>query len=71
MPSYVSLSNTNTLGVYQVGNTIVLRSEPDDNAPITKVIKWNDSKIEPAELKFSEVFVVLIKSKGLALWRYR
>ncbi len=67
MPSYVSLSNTNTLGVYQVGNTIVLRSEPDDNAPITKVIKWNDSKIEPAELKFSEVFVVLIKSKGLAL----
>ena len=55
MPSYVSLSNTNTLGVYQVGNTIVLRSEPDDNAPITKVIKWNDSKIEPAELKFSEV----------------
>ena len=67
MPSIVSLSNTNTLGVYQVGNTIVLRSAPDDKAPIIKVIKWDNKKLEPSDLKFSEVFVVLKTSKDLAL----
>ncbi len=67
MPSMVSLSNTNTIGVYQVSNPVVLRAAPDENSPIIKVVKWDDSKIEPSDLKFSEVFVILIKSKGLAL----
>lgn len=67
MPSLVSLSNTNTLGLYQVDNTIVLRSNPDDKAPITKVIKWSRDKVEPADLDFSDIFVVLINSKDLAL----
>lgn len=67
MPSLVSLSNTNTLGLYQVDNTIVLRSQPDDNAPITKVIKWTKNRIEPSDLDFSDVFVVFINSKDLAL----
>lgn len=67
MPSLVSLSNTNTLGLYQVDNTIVLRSNPDDKAPITKVIKWSRNKVEPADLDFSDIFVVLINSKDLAL----
>ena len=67
MPSLESLSAASTLGVYQVGNTIVLHSAPDDKAPIIKVIKWDNKKLEPAELKFSEVFVVLKPVKELAL----
>ena len=39
MPNVVSLSNTNTYGVYQVGSNIILRKTPDDKAPIVKVIK--------------------------------
>lgn len=67
MPNVVSLSNTNTLGVYQTGDTIVLRSEPDDNAKITKVIRVNQNNLEPDNLKFEEVFVVYIGAKDLAL----
>ncbi len=67
MPNVVSLSNTNTLGVYQVGNPIVLRKSPDDNSPIVKVIRISNNSIEPAELTFDNVFVVYNEKKALAL----
>lgn len=67
MPNAISLSNTNTIGVYQVGNTIVLRSEPDDNAKIVKVIRVSKTDIEPSDLSFENVFIVYKASKDLAL----
>lgn len=66
MPNVVSLSNTNTYGVYQVGNNIVLRKAPDDKAPIIKVIKIINNTIEPASLTFENVFVVYQDAKKLA-----
>lgn len=67
MPNVVSLSNTNTLGVYQVGNPIVLRKTPEDTAPIVKVIRISNNYIEPSELTFDNVFVVYNEKKALAL----
>lgn len=67
MPSFVSLSNTNTLGVYQTGDTVVLRKTPEDNADIIKVIRICGNDIEPANTKFEDVFVVYKNSKNLAL----
>lgn len=66
MPDVVSLSNTNTLGVYQVGTTIVLKKTPEPNAPIVKVIKINGNSIEPSDLTFDNVFVVYQGAKELA-----
>lgn len=66
MPNVVSLSNTNTYGVYQVGSNIVLRKAPDDKAPIIKVIKIINNTIEPANLTFENVFVVYQGAKNLA-----
>ncbi len=66
MPNVVSLSNTNTYGVYQVGDNIVLRKAPDDKAPIIKVIKIINNTIEPASLTFENVFVVYQGAKKLA-----
>lgn len=66
MPNVVSLSHTNTYGVYQVGNNIILRKAPDDKAPIVKVIKINNNNLEPQELTFEKVFVVYQSAKDLA-----
>lgn len=67
MPSFVSLSNTNTLGLYQTGDTVVLRKTPEDNAEIIKVIRVCGNEIEPSDSKFEDVFVVYNTSKNLAL----
>lgn len=67
MPNVVSLSNTNTLGIYQVSNNIVLRKSPEDKAPIVKVIRVINKSIEPSELTFEDIFVVYNESKELAL----
>lgn len=67
MPNVVSLSNTNTLGIYQVSNNIVLRKSPEDKAPIVKVIRIINKSIEPSELSFEDIFVVYNESKELAL----
>lgn len=67
MPNIVSISNTNTLGVYQTGSTIVLRKTPDTNSEIIKVIRITENTIEPPDLTFSDVFVVYKDTKQLAL----
>ena len=66
MPNVVSLSQTHTYGVYQVGNTIVLRNAPDYKAPIINVIKISNNSIEPSDLTFDNVFVVYQSAKNLA-----
>lgn len=45
MPNIVSISNTNTLGVYQTGSTIVLRKTPDTNSEIVKVIRITENTL--------------------------
>lgn len=67
MPDIISISNTNTLGVYQTGSTIVLRKTPEPNSAIVKVIRITENTIEPSELTFDNVFVVYKEAKKLAL----
>lgn len=67
LPQSVSLKYTATLGLYQASNEIVLRSEPRESAPIVHSIKWNNKEVFPNSLKFSDLFVVFIPSKQLAL----
>lgn len=67
MPQNVSLKYTATLGLYQASNEITLYKEPRENAPIVHSIKWNDKEVFPESIKFSDLFVVFIPSKELAL----
>ncbi len=67
MPQSVSLKYTATLGLYQASNEITLRSEPRDGAPIVHSIRWNEKEVFPETIKFSDLFVVFIPSKELAL----
>ena len=67
MPQSVSLKYTATLGLYQASTEITLRSEPRDGAPIVHSIRWNEKEVFPETIKFSDLFVVFIPSKELAL----
>ena len=67
IPDSVSLSNTNTYGVYQVGHSIVLYNEPDDNAEIKQKIVWNSENVIPQNLRLQDMFVLYLENKDFAL----
>jgi hypothetical protein len=51
IPDTVSLGNTNTFGVYQVGHAIVLYNAPDENSEIKQKIVWDSENVIPQNLK--------------------
>ena len=67
IPDSVSLNNTNTYGVYQVGHAIVLYSEPDDNAEIKQKIVWDSENVIPQNLRLQDMFVLYLENKDFAL----
>lgn len=67
IPESVSLTNTNTFGVYQVGHTIVLYNEPDENSGIKQKIVWNSENVIPQDLERKDMFVLYLESKDFAL----
>lgn len=67
IPDSVSLSNTNTFGVYQVGHAIVLYNEPDDNAEIKQKIVWDNENVIPQNLRLQDMFVLYLENKDFAL----
>ncbi len=66
-PTYVSTKNTDTLGLYQAPNEIILYAAPSDNAKVIYNIRWEGEKISPATLTPGDVFVVLVPEKNLGL----
>jgi SH3-like domain-containing protein len=67
IPQYVSIEQTNTLGLYQAPNEIVLYSEPDEASTIINSIGWIGSQIFPASEKPQNLFVVYLPNKNLGL----
>ncbi len=67
VPDTVSLNNTNTFGVYQVGHSIVVYSEPDDKSAVKQKIVWNKENVIPQNLKPADLFVLYMENKDLAL----
>ncbi len=67
IPESVSLTNTNTFGVYQVGHTIVLYNEPDENSGIKQKIVWNSENVIPQDLERKDMFVLYLERKDFAL----
>lgn len=67
VPQYVSIEQTNTLGLYQAPNEIVLYKEPTQTANIVHSISWIGEKIFPETVKADDLFVVFVPSKNLGL----
>ena len=67
IPDAVSLNNTNTFGVYQVGHSLVLYSEPNEKSAVKQRIVWTKDDVIPQNLKHADLFVLYLEKKDLAL----
>lgn len=67
VPNTVSLNYTNTFGVYQVDHAIVIYDKPDEKATIKQKIVWTSENVIPKSLSLTDLFVVYIQKKDLAL----
>ncbi len=66
VPQYVSIENTNTFGLYQAPNEIVLYKEPSETSTLIHSISWIGAKIFPESVKPQNLFVVYLPDKNLA-----
>ncbi len=67
MPTHVSSIGANILGVYQAGKAITLYDEPHEGANVVTHISWSGDNIFPENKQFSNVFLVYLPRKELAL----
>lgn len=67
VPNTVSLNYTNTFGIYQVDHAIVVYDKPDEKATIKQKIVWTSENVIPKSLSLTDLFVVYIQKKDLAL----
>ncbi len=66
IPEYVSIENTQTIGVYQAPNEIILYKEPSESSNIVHSISWINSKIFPESVEAEDLFLVYMPDKNLA-----
>lgn len=66
IPEYVSIENTQTFGLYQAPNEIVLYKEPAESSNIVHSISWIGSQIFPETVNPKDLFVVYMPDKNLA-----
>lgn len=67
VPEYVSIENTNTLGLYQAPNEIVLYKEPSESSNLVHSVSWIGSQIFPEAVKQQDLFVVYLPEKNLGM----
>ena len=66
IPEQTCLKYTNTIGLYQASDRIVLYKEPNEQSEMLYSIKWNKNGVFPDTLTFNDLFVVFVPSKYLA-----
>ena len=67
VPQYISITQTNSLGLYQAPNEIVLYSEPSESANIIHSISWIGTQIFPDSIKQENLFILFVPEKNLAM----
>lgn len=67
MPYYVNNINTNSIGVYQASNDIKLYKEPNENSPLKLELYWDSKTFNSPDVSASNIFVVFLPRKELAL----
>ena len=66
VPQYISIQQTNTLGLYQAPNEIMLYKEPSEASTLVHSISWIGEQIFPESVRPQDLFVVYVPSKNLA-----
>lgn len=66
IPEKTCLKFTNTIGLYQASDNIILYKEPDENSQILYTIKWNKNGVYPDTFTFDNLFVLFMPAKYLA-----
>lgn len=64
VPQFVSMVQTNTVGLYQVPNEIKLYSQADDTSELIEVIKWNKDGIDPNIMNAQDLFVIYLPDEN-------
>ena len=67
VPEYISIEHTNTIGLYQAPNEIVLYQEPSETSNIIHSISWIGSRIFPESVNPKDLFVVYTPDKNFGL----
>lgn len=67
VPQYVSIEQTNTLGLYQAPNEIILYNEPSESSTIVHSISWIGNQIFPDTINPEQLFVVYLPEKNLGM----
>ena len=67
VPEYISIEHTNTIGLYQAPNEIVLYQEPSETSKIIQNISWIGSQIVPETTNPKNLFVVYIPENNFGL----
>jgi len=67
VPQSVSTLSTKTLGLYQASNELTLYTRASEKSDILHSIRWRGSVFFPDTIKPSELFVVYVPNKNLAL----
>lgn len=65
VPQFVSIQQTNTLGLYQAPNEIIVYKDPSETSMVIHSISWIGNQIFPESVKPEQLFVVHIPNKNL------
>ncbi len=67
MPYYVNNISPNSIGVYQASHDIKIYKEPNQNSPLLININWDSKNFDSPDISASNLFVVFLPKKDLAL----
>lgn len=67
IPVRPDVTQTGTIGMYQVSDDVQVYKEPDENSQILYRMRWTNDEFFPEEIGFDNFFVVFLPKKSLAL----
>lgn len=67
IPVRPNITQTTTIGMYQVGDDVRIYKEPNEDSQILYRVRWNNDEFFPSEIGFENFFTVFLPKKNLAL----
>lgn len=67
IPVRPNVTQTTTIGMYQVGDDVKIYKEPNEDSQILYRVRWNNDEFFPSEIGFDNFFTVFLPKKNLAL----
>ena len=67
IPIRPNINQVQSVGLYQVGDDVVIYKEPHENSHILYRVRWNKDEFFPEEIGFEKFFVLFLEKKNLAL----